>query len=158
LEEVRKHFPDSIYNTVIHLNIRLKEAASFGAPISTFDRQCVGFKDFDSLAREVVQTFRPEVISQTEVSVGLGPLPVKNGILFSYKAPDVGSVKLVGDFNNWTPDKDSELQKYPDGVWKKLLPLPPGKYHYGASHICVGGHNMWYIGCVLVIGPDCLSV
>lgn len=26
-----------------------------------------------------------------------------------------------------------------------------------ASHICVGGYNIWYIGLVLVIGVDSLS-
>lgn len=127
-EEVKKHFKENTFQTVIHFNIRLKEAASFGSPITEFDKNCVGYKDFLALTQEVIQIPEKEVQEQTAQI--LGPCPVTNGILFSYKASDVQSLKLVGDFNNWTPDSSYELHKQPDGTWKKVIPLPPGRYHY----------------------------
>jgi chromosome partitioning protein len=128
LEEVQKHFEENTLETVIHLNVRLKEAASYGMPIASFDKHCVGYRDFLSLSREVIKIPEYEIKEQADQLAG--PSFVKNGILFSYKNPDVTSLKLVGDFNNWTPDRESEFQKYPNGVWKKVIPLPPGKYHY----------------------------
>jgi len=127
-EEIKKHFMENTFQTVIHFNIRLKEAASFGSPITEFDKHCIGYKDFLSLAQEVLQI--PEKEAQEQTAKILGPRPVQNGVLFSYKGADIQSLKLVGDFNNWTPDPSSELQKEPDGTWKKLVSLPPGTYHY----------------------------
>lgn len=37
-EEVRSHFPDKVYKTVIPRNVRLSEAPSFGMPQSTLTR------------------------------------------------------------------------------------------------------------------------
>ena len=128
LEEVQKHFPKNTFKTVVHLNIRLKEAASYGAPITVFDRKCVGFRDFRLLTEEVLQ-FKP-VVAQRHTQETVTPRPVKSGILFSFQAPHVQSLKLVGDFNNWTPDGTADLERGEDGTWQKVVPLAPGKYHY----------------------------
>jgi chromosome partitioning protein len=127
-EEVRKHFPNNTFTSVIHLNIRLKEAASYGCPISTFDRSSAGFRDYHALAEEVL-TMKPAQVLEHRTETAT-PRPVKSGILFSYEASDVRSLKLVGDFNNWTPDQNAELEKAEDGTWQKIVPLSPGKYHY----------------------------
>jgi chromosome partitioning protein len=128
LEEVIKHFGNNTFQSVIHFNIRLKEAASFGSPITDFDKHCVGYKDFMALAQEVVRIPTKEL--ELHSALSMGPRPSKNGVLFSYRAPDVQSLKLVGDFNNWTPDESSDLNKDDEGVWKKVVALPPGRYHY----------------------------
>jgi len=127
-EEVQKHFEKELFQTVIHNNIRLKEAAGYGSPISEFDRHSIGFHDFQALAEEVAQLKTIEVREQPMAT--LGPRLVRNGILFSLDAPNVETLKLVGDFNNWTPDKNSELEKSETGKWEKVLSLPPGRYHY----------------------------
>jgi chromosome partitioning protein len=128
LEEVRKHFKRNTFQTLIHLNIRLKEAASFGTPITEFDTHCVGYKDYMALAEEVVTL--PVKEEETQPFQTLGPQCVKQGILFSFNDPDVNSLKLVGDFNNWTPDASADLQKNPNGLWTKIVSLSPGRYHY----------------------------
>jgi chromosome partitioning protein len=53
--EVRTHFPDLTYNTVIPRNIRLSEAPSFGMPISHYDPTCAGSDAYFDLASEVVE-------------------------------------------------------------------------------------------------------
>lgn len=55
VEEVRSHFPDLTYNTVIPRNIRLSEAPSFGLPISRYDPTCAGSDAYFDLASEVVE-------------------------------------------------------------------------------------------------------
>ncbi len=53
-QEVREYFKEKVYNTVIHRNVRLGEAPSFGKPIIMYDAVCVGSQDYISLAEEVI--------------------------------------------------------------------------------------------------------
>jgi chromosome partitioning protein len=52
--EVRKHFGDKVYATVIPRNIRLSEAPSFGRPVIQYDSHCAGSVAYRELAREVI--------------------------------------------------------------------------------------------------------
>ena len=51
--EVRRHFPDGVFQTVIPRNVRLAEAPSFGQPVVTYDPASRGAEAYRSLAREV---------------------------------------------------------------------------------------------------------
>ncbi|TLY45944.1 MAG: ParA family protein [Nitrospirae bacterium] len=53
-EEIRKHFSDSMFKTVIPRNIRLAEAPSHGAPVLMYDVASSGAQAYLSLAKEVV--------------------------------------------------------------------------------------------------------
>ena len=55
LQEVRTHFPELTYRTVIPRNVRLSEAPSFGMPISHYDPTCAGSDAYFDLATEVVE-------------------------------------------------------------------------------------------------------
>jgi len=66
-EEVRKYFGDKVYNTVIHRNVRISEAPSFGKPIILYDAVSTGAQNYMALAAEVIErnsnsvnTFRNE--------------------------------------------------------------------------------------------------
>jgi chromosome partitioning protein len=54
-EEVRGHFGEKLYNTVIPRNVRLSEAPSFGKPIILYDIRSRGSEAYVSLAREFIQ-------------------------------------------------------------------------------------------------------
>lgn len=54
-EEMQRFFGDAMYRTVIHRNVKLKEAASFGVPITQYDTHSRGFEDYLALAQEVMQ-------------------------------------------------------------------------------------------------------
>lgn len=53
--EVRAHFPDLTYRTVIPRNVRLAEAPSHGIPVSLLDPHCPGSDAYFDLAVEVVE-------------------------------------------------------------------------------------------------------
>lgn len=53
-EEVRRHFDTQVYNTVIHRNVRLSEAPSFGKPIILYDILSTGAENYMSLTKEVL--------------------------------------------------------------------------------------------------------
>ena len=52
--DVRNHFADKVYNTVIPRNVRVSEAPSFGKPALIYDLKCAGSQAYLKLAREVV--------------------------------------------------------------------------------------------------------
>lgn len=53
-DEVRKHFDERIYETVISRNVRLSEAPSFGKPIILYDIMSTGAENYISLTKEVI--------------------------------------------------------------------------------------------------------
>lgn len=56
LAELRKHFADKMFGAIVNFNTKIKEAASFGQPISEFDSSSRGQRDFRLLAEEVVDS------------------------------------------------------------------------------------------------------
>lgn len=50
LGELRRHFGDKLLPVVVNFNSKLKEAASFGQPITEYDPASRGMADFDKLA------------------------------------------------------------------------------------------------------------
>jgi len=54
LAELRSHFADKMLKTIVCFNTKIKEASSFGQPISEYDPASKGHKDFHALAEEVI--------------------------------------------------------------------------------------------------------
>lgn len=52
--EVRKHFEDLVFKTVIPRNVRLAEAPSHGRPISEHDKWSKGAKAYKNLSKEML--------------------------------------------------------------------------------------------------------
>jgi chromosome partitioning protein len=57
-EEVKRHFPDTTFETVIPRNVRLAEAPSFGKTIMHYDGWSKGARSYKALAKEVEQRSR----------------------------------------------------------------------------------------------------
>ena len=53
-EEVRNHFPNHMFQTVIPRNVRLAEAPSFGKPVLLYDIKSKGADSYIKLAREIL--------------------------------------------------------------------------------------------------------
>jgi chromosome partitioning protein len=51
--EIREHFPELVFDTVIPRNVRVGEAPSFGKPVIHHDPHCVGADAYFDLAKEV---------------------------------------------------------------------------------------------------------
>ncbi|MCC5996805.1 MAG: ParA family protein [Oceanicaulis sp.] len=56
--DVRAHFGDKVYDTVIPRNVRVSEAPSFGKPVLLYDLECAGSRAYLGLAKEVVRQER----------------------------------------------------------------------------------------------------
>ena len=57
-DDVRQHFGDKVYKTVIPRNVRVSEAPSHGRPVLIYDLNCPGSKAYLNLASEVINRER----------------------------------------------------------------------------------------------------
>jgi chromosome partitioning protein len=53
VEEVRRHFPDDVFQTIIPRNVRLSEAPSHGVPAVVYDPASRGALAYQALAQEI---------------------------------------------------------------------------------------------------------
>jgi len=61
-KEVRSHFGDKVFETVIPRNIRLSECSSFGKPILLYDIDSKGCLAYLNLAKELLGKNQPKVV------------------------------------------------------------------------------------------------
>lgn len=54
VEEIRAHFPDKLFRTIIRRNVRLSESPSYGKPICLYDQTSTGAQDYRDLAKELI--------------------------------------------------------------------------------------------------------
>ncbi|MEO0899898.1 MAG: AAA family ATPase [Bacteroidota bacterium] len=55
IDEVKKHFQDIVFDTIVHRNTRLSEAPSFGMPVLAFDAKSSGAVNYMNLAKEILE-------------------------------------------------------------------------------------------------------
>ncbi len=70
VEEVKKHFQQMVFETIIQRNIKLSEAPSFGKPVIMYDANSVGSLNHLNLARELLQKNNQTKISNAEKVLG----------------------------------------------------------------------------------------
>ena len=131
LMDIRERFKDMCFDTVIRLNVKLREAARAGVPIGVYAASANGAIDYSALAVEV----EAAGIDQPEVSLEALPdsAPGPREVVIRFRDPSASDVRIAGDFNGWVPDKGVRSLIESEGqtrVWTKILNLPPGTYQY----------------------------
>ncbi len=148
LEKIKTTFKDKVLGTIIHVNVKLKEAQNNGTHIFSYDKYCRGAKDYFTLSREILTGERnlthpaPAVAVKAtkQVKVDLGekmeemlkeelPKFKFTEVSLALKAPDAKDVYVAGDFNDWKVD-NSTMMKRENGTWKLKINLIPGRYRY----------------------------
>lgn len=64
--EVRRHFEDLVFDTIIHRNSKLSEAPSVGKPVILYDANSKGSMNYLNLAKEILQKNGMTRISEAE--------------------------------------------------------------------------------------------
>jgi chromosome partitioning protein len=67
VEEIRAHFPDKLFKTIIRRNVRLSESPSYGKPICLYDPVSTGAQDYQELAKELINRGEPIVNAETRI-------------------------------------------------------------------------------------------
>ncbi len=131
LNDIRELFRDLCFDSVIRLNVKLREAAARGKPIVRFAASANGSIDYSALAIEVAA-----------LGAEPGPLDLaaieeervdSREVLVHFRNTQASDVRIAGDFNGWVPDKGVRSlieSRGPERVWTKILTLPPGTYEY----------------------------
>lgn len=129
--KIKLVFGKNLFNTIVHVNVKLREAQNEGRHIFSYDKYSRGAKDYYSLSREIITAEPKEepILKEAMEKVLKEELPALREIMFNLRAPDAKEVYVVGDFNNWTPDENSRMQMDSE-AWQKKMPLEPGRYHY----------------------------
>ncbi|MCP4681219.1 MAG: AAA family ATPase [Desulfobacterales bacterium] len=125
LQDIKKHFKGAMFKATINTNVKLKEAISFGKPIADYDQNAQGFIDYSALTNEVVA--KEKRLGMTLVK---RKKPTNKKKQFVFHAPEATYVKIVGNFNDWEPTKQSIMKRNKDGTWAKNIDLAPGTYQY----------------------------
>ncbi|MDE2009776.1 MAG: AAA family ATPase [Candidatus Omnitrophica bacterium] len=148
LGKIKEKFSGMLFDTIIHVNVKLKEAAVMGEAVIKYDKYCRGAKDYLGLAREIMTADRRPVVPETrskpeaparpegyEPSQRMQELIQKEtqellkATAFCLQAPDARSVYVTGSFNDWSLDENCRMANT-DGTWRLSLSLKPGTYKY----------------------------
>ena len=76
LGELRKHFSERMFKTIVNFNTKLKEAASLGQPVNEYDPACKGHKDFQELANEIISSDSSIDISKVPTREAVAVKPI----------------------------------------------------------------------------------
>ncbi len=66
VSEVRRHFDELVFSSIIHRNTRLSEAPSFGKPVILYDADSKGSINYLNLAKEILQKNNLTKINQED--------------------------------------------------------------------------------------------
>ncbi len=134
LGEIRELFKELCFDSVVRLNVKLREAAKAGVPVSRYAPAAIGAQDYASVAMELsasspvsFQTLGPERNGASEAPGSPREVVVR------FKDATAGDVRIAGDFNGWVPDRGVRSLIASEGqtrVWTKVLTLEPGTYQY----------------------------
>ena len=68
--ELKKKYGKRLFKTAINFNTKLKEAASYGQPVTEYDPSCKGMRDFKSLVEEILTSSQaPQVKIETITTI-----------------------------------------------------------------------------------------
>lgn len=130
LKKIKEKFLSDLFDTIIHINVKLKEAQNQGCHIVDYNKYSRGAKDYFSFSREII--IQEELffsMSEGMKEILKEELPKLSEAPFSLTAPEAKEVFLAGDFNHWQVNEISKMELR-DGVWVKRLELKPGNYKY----------------------------
>lgn len=69
VEEVRRHFQQMVFDTIIQRNVKISEAPSFGKPVIMYDAESKGSLNYLNLARELLQKNGDTKISENQKTI-----------------------------------------------------------------------------------------
>jgi len=138
--KMKEKFGSLLFDTIVHVNVKLKESAVMGEAVLKYDKYCRGSKDYLSLAREILTNDR--VIAAPagktpghKTSERMQELVEKEtgeflaACQFSLRAPGAQTVFVTGSFNDWSLDESCRMANN-NGTWELKMPLKPGVYKY----------------------------
>jgi chromosome partitioning protein len=131
LDDIHSFFKTNLFETVVRINVTLKEAAAAGLPVDRYSASSKGSQDYASLAAEVLkesrkihlENFYKEAIALLDRAEWLSHS-------FKYASTTAKEIYVVGDFNDWKINELGRLASKGNGRWEASVELQPGRYRY----------------------------
>lgn len=134
LYEVKTHFKESLFNSIIHESIQLKEAASAGESIARYAPNSTAFRDYLNLAVEYLEREWDRQLPENRLGWDkvlddhFGPRQVSGGVLFQFQNKTAKTVEIAGDFNHWIPEP--LISRNEKGLWQKIIHVDQKTFRY----------------------------
>ncbi|MEL7087917.1 MAG: AAA family ATPase, partial [Planctomycetota bacterium] len=125
LAELKKHFGERVLPLVINFNSKLKEAASFGQPITEYDAASRGMQDFDELATWLVNhppAAAVPLAAEAGDAAGPGPAPAVD------RARQAGGAQPM-PVNEWPSRREAPVAAAPGP--RAETPVTPAASSHG---------------------------
>ncbi len=131
LNKIKETFKDKVFNTIVHINVKIKESQFVAQTIFAFDKYSRGAKDYFSLSREIISGEEAIMVKISQQMKKIVKKRTREFLPVTFELPntEASSVFVVGEFNNWMTNDESKLEKE-NGIWKRQLNLKPGSYKY----------------------------
>lgn len=136
LTKIKDKFSDMLLDTIVHVNVKLKESAVMGKTVLSYDKYCRGAKDYHSLAKELISAEEGNKAVPTPATFSLRmqetiarEVPQIMAATFTLEAPEAQSVYVSGSFNQWAINEACRMKKE-GSRWSLQLPLDPGVHEY----------------------------
>jgi chromosome partitioning protein len=128
LEEIRAHFGERCFHTVIHRTVRLREAAGFGQTVLDYSPSSLATEDHMSLASEVLLAEAQLDSAQVLEAFNTVLMPEIEGdrVRFVYQDGAAEQVHIAGTFNDWQPEPCEQA----GDAWERRISVPAGTYQY----------------------------
>ena len=79
VEEIRSHFPDKLFRTIVRRNVRLSESPSYGKPVFLYDAASTGAQDYLELANELIAHGENHVTTEKGIGEGAERATTRSG-------------------------------------------------------------------------------
>ncbi|NLE59191.1 MAG: AAA family ATPase [Planctomycetes bacterium] len=145
LNELKRKYGHLMCHTFINFNTKLREGASFGQPITEYDPNSMGYRDFARLARELIAAGGPEMVP-TAILRQADDLADRAEKLLATSKPLFGKGGLA-ETSNEMPATPEEVQKKIEhiyGVHKTNEGILFATQAPGATNVAIAGDfNNW---------------
>ena len=112
-DDVRSHFSEKVYKTIIPRNVKMSEAPSHGKPALIYDVNCPGSVAYINLAKEIILNQRWGV-NKDNKKLGMGL-----GALLSNTKKQTDEIKKIS-ISKISPNKDQPRKKFKQSELKEL--------------------------------------
>ena len=97
IEEVKMHFSEIVFDTIIQRNVTLSVATGFGKSIIKYDANCRGAINYLNLARELLNNYQSQVINTFHLAEGPGGfIECVYKYINKYITDDFTNIKIYG--------------------------------------------------------------
>jgi chromosome partitioning protein len=128
LTELMRDYADTLLDARVYRASAFRAAAGEGRTVFESAPRSSAARDYRVAAELLAQRWRIDLEKGDRRFSGLRL--VAGGAAFSDPVRSPQEVRLAGSWNDWEPDRGVELRELGDGLWVKLVPLPPGVYEY----------------------------